>query len=343
MVRDFGVTAKGEETKLYVLENRNGMKVSVSDYGATLVQILVPDKDGTLRDVVLGFDDAEGYEASDKFFGATVGRIANRIGGAEFKLNGKTYSLVKNDNDNNLHSGPDFYSKRMWEVKEADDGHVVFSLHSPDGDQGYPGALDVEVTYMLTEDNEVKLYYHAVPESDTIINMTNHSYFNLDGHAAGDILDHEVYLDADAYTRADEQSIPTGEITAVDNTPMDFRVKKTIGRDIEADYEALRFGGGYDHNWVLNGTGSRKIGELSSRASGIAMDIYTDLPGVQIYSGNFLIEEPGKEQAVYKKRQAVCFETQYFPDAVNKDGFEGPVVKAGETYQTVTAYKFSNL
>lgn len=340
MIKDFGMLKDGQQAKLYVLENQNGMQITVSDYGATLVDVMVADKNGQLRDVVLGYDNAEGYESGDKFFGATVGRSANRIGNAQFELNGTTYKLTANDNENNLHSGPDFYNQRMWEVKELGEHQVTFALHSPDGDQGYPGAVDIQVTYELNEQNEVRIHYMAVPQRDTIINLTNHSYFNLSGQESGDILSHTVWLDADAYTRADAKSIPTGDILPVEGTPMDFRVKKTIGRDIEENYEALEFGGGYDHNWALNGTGYRKVGELASEESGIAMEIYTDLPGIQIYTGNFLEQEQGKGGTIYRKRQAVCFETQYFPDAVNRPQFKSPVIRAGEKYETVTTYKF---
>lgn len=340
-VTDFGVTRKGEEARLYTLANSSGMEIAVTDYGATLVQVIVPDKDGHPCDVVCGYDEAAGYEEGDLFFGAIVGRIANRIGGASFELNGKTYKLEENNNGNNLHSGMDFYCKRMWEVKEAAEDHITLALESPDGDQGYPGAVHIEVTYTLTEDNAVKVAYNAVPESDTIINMTNHSYFNLDGHAAGEVLEQEVWIDADAFTRADAESIPTGEITPVEGTPMDFRTKKPLGRDIEMDYEALNFGQGYDHNWVLNNQGGfAKVAEMSSKESGITMEVYTDLPGMQLYTGNFIIEAIGKGRAVYHRRQACCFETQYFPDAVNKENFEGPVCRQGEVYQTVTMYRF---
>lgn len=340
-VTDFGVTSKGEEAKLYILSNEKGMEIAVTDYGAALVSVIVPDKDGHPCDVVLGYDEAAGYEEGDLFLGATVGRVANRIGGAAFELNGKNYELEKNNNGNNLHSGMDFYCKRMWEVKEAADDHVIFTLESPDKDQGYPGALHIEVTYTLTNENEIKIAYHAVPEADTIINMTNHSYFNLDGHASGDVMDQEVWINADAFTRADAESIPTGEITPVEGTPMDFRTKKTLGRDIEEEYEALNFGMGYDHNWVLNNQGSfEKVAEMSSQESGITMEVYTDLPGMQLYTANFIVEAKGKGGAIYHKRQACCFETQYFPDAVHKVNFEGPVCRKGETYDTVTVYKF---
>lgn len=340
-ITDFGVTSKGEEAKLYTLSNEAGMEIAVSDYGATLVQVIVPDREGHPCDVVLGFDEAAGYEETGTFFGATVGRNANRIGGASIEVNGKKYELAKNDNGNNLHSGPDFYNTRMWDVKEAKGDHVIFSLESPDGDQGYPGAVHIEVTYTLTEDNAVKISYYAVPTEDTVINMTNHSYFNMAGHASGDVMEQEVWIDADAFTRADRESIPTGEITPVEGTPMDFREKKALGRDIYDDYEALNFGWGYDHNWVLNNNGKfAKVAEMSSGVSGITMEVYTDLPGIQLYSGNFLIEEKGKGGALYHKRQAACFETQFFPDAIHKENFPGPICKKGEVYETVTMYKF---
>lgn len=340
-ITEFGVTSKGEEAKLYTMTNEVGMEVAVTDYGAALVKVVVPDRDGKPCDVVCGYDEAAAYEEGDLFLGATVGRIANRIGKASFVLNGKEYQLEKNDNGNNLHSGTDFYNKRMWNVQEAEGQKVTFTLESPDGDQGYPGAVHIEVAYELTDDNALKISYHAVPEEDTIINMTNHSYFNMDGHASGDICSQEVWIDADAFTRADAESIPTGEITPVEGTPMDFRVKKVIGKEIGEDYEALNFGGGYDHNWVLNNQGKfAKVAEMSSEESGITMEVYTDLPGMQLYTGNFIQEAVGKGGAVYHYRQACCFETQYFPDAVNKEQFEGPVCKKGQAYDTVTMYKF---
>lgn len=328
---------------LYIFENENGMKMEVTDFGATLYRVLVPDEKGRLIDVVLGCDTPEDYrKAAGTFFGATVGRNANRIGGAAFELNGKEYQLTANNGRNNLHSGLDFYSYRIWKVKAVTENAITFALHSPDGDQGYPGALDLEVRYTLTEANGVRIDYYGVPDADTIINLTNHSYFNLNGHDSGDILSQEIWLDADEFTVADEESIPTGALAAVEGTPMDFREKKAIGRDIENEYEALLFGKGYDHNWVLNNHGTfSKVGELSSKESGITMEVYTDLPGIQIYTGNFLSEEKGKGGAVYKRRQGVCFETQYFPDAIHHENFEGPICKAGEEYKTSTLYRFT--
>ena len=340
--RSFGKNTKGEAAVLYTFENKNGMVMEVSDFGATLYALYVPDKNGTLHDVVLGYDDPIGYEGpSGTFFGATVGRNANRIGKATFTLNGTEYTVDKNDGNNNLHSGLDFYSFRIWNVKETTENSITFALHSPSMDQGYPGALDIQVTYTLTDENEVKIDYYGVPQEDTIVNLTNHSYFNLNGHASGPITSHMVWVDADAFTRADAESIPTGELTPVEGTPMDFRTKKAVGQDIDIEYEALIFGKGYDHNWALNNNGKfAKVVEMTGDLTDITMEVYTDLPGVQIYSGNFLTEEPGKNGVVYKHRQGICFETQYFPDAINHENFQSPVCKAGEEYKTTTVYKF---
>ena len=340
MTHSFGMTSKGEEARLFTIQNYKGMEIKVSDYGATLVQVRVPDKEGRLLDVVLGYDDVQGYEAGNAFFGATIGRVANRIGNGEFRLGGRTYELTRNDGQNTLHGGRDFYNKRIWKTGETQEDHVEFLMDSPSGDQGFPGNVKISVTYTLTKDNEVKIHYRAVPDADTLMNLTNHSYFNLSGHASGTVLDQEVMLYADAYARADSQSIPTGEIVPVSGTPMDFRQLKPVGAEIEEAYEALEFGKGYDHNWVLNGNGYRKAAFMRSKESGIAMEVYTDLPGMQFYTANFVDHEKGKAGAVYNMRQAACFETQYFPDAVHKDHFEGPEVKAGEVYETTTAYRF---
>ena len=340
MTHSFGMTSKGEEARLFTIQNGKGMEIKVSDYGAALVQVRVPDKEGRLLDVVLGYDEVQGYEAGNAFFGATIGRVANRIGNGEFQLGGRTYELTRNDGQNTLHGGRDFYNKRIWKTGKTGEDHVEFLLDSPSGDQGFPGNVKISVTYTLTKDNEIKIQYRAVPDADTLINLTNHSYFNLSGHASGTVLAQEVMLYADAYARADSQSIPTGEIVPVSGTPMDFRQLKPIGAEIDEAYEALEFGKGYDHNWVLNKKGYRKAAFMRSKESGIAMEVYTDLPGLQFYTANFVDHEKGKEGAVYNMRQAACFETQYFPDAVHKDHFEGPEVKAEEIYETTTAYRF---
>lgn len=340
-VETFGSTSKKEEAVLYILTNENGMSASITNYGAALVKLNVPDKEGKLRDVVLGYDDVTGYEKGGGSFGAPVGRNANRIGGAVITIQDKTYELEKNDNGNNLHSGTNYYNKRIWNVGEKTDSKIEFVLHSPDGDQGYPGTLDMHVTYELTEDNELRLIYDAVPDQDTIINMTNHSYFNLDGHDSGNVLKELVTLDADYFTRADAQSIPTGELVDVTGTPMDFRMSRALGEAIDADYEAVRLGKGYDHNWVLKNNGKfDKVAQAVSEKSGIVMEVWTDLPGMQMYTANFLDNEHGKNGAVYGIRDAVCFETQYFPDAVHHENFASPICKKGMPYHTVTSYKF---
>lgn len=340
-VETFGSTSKKEEAVLYTLTNENGMSASITNYGAALVKLNVPDKEGKLRDVVLGYDDVTGYEKGGGSFGAPVGRNANRIGGAVITIQDKTYELEKNDNGNNLHSGTNYYNKRIWNVGEKTDSKIEFVLHSPDGDQGYPGTLDMHVTYELTEDNELRLIYNAVPDQDTIINMTNHSYFNLDGHDSGNVLKELVTLDADYFTRADAQSIPTGELVDVTGTPMDFRMPRALGEAIDADYEAVRLGKGYDHNWVLKNNGKfDKVAQAVSEKSGIVMEVWTDLPGMQMYTANFLDNEHGKNGAVYGIRDAVCFETQYFPDAVHHENFASPICKKGMPYHTVTSYKF---
>ena len=341
MKKEFGATKNGEKASCYVLKNSKGMEAVVSDFGASLLKLYVPDKDGKTQDVVLGYETLEDYENGGDSLGATVGRVANRIGMAEFELNGKKYELTKNDNgENTLHGGTDFYNKRMWSVKEEDDTHVVFALVSPDGDQGFPGEVKIEVSYTITEENELKIHYHAIPDQDTLLNMTNHSYFNLSGHASGTAWNAKVWIDADAFTETDAELIPTGTVVPVEGTPMDFRKEKVVEKEIGADYTPLKLAGGYDHNWVLNGKGFRKAASAESEETGIKMEVYTDLPGMQFYSGNFLAGSKGKEGAVYEKGYGICFETQYFPDAIHKENFESPITKAGEVYDTTTVYKF---
>ena len=341
MKNEFGATKNGEKASCYVLKNSKGMEAVVSDFGASLLKLYVPDKDGKTQDVVLGYETLEDYENGGDSLGATVGRVANRIGMAEFELNGKKYELTKKKKKKNtLHGGIDFYNKRMWDVKEEDDTHVVFALVSPDGDQGFPGEVKIEVSYTITEENELKIHYHAIPDQDTLLNMTNHSYFNLSGHASGTAWNAKVWIDADAFTETDAELIPTGTVVPVEGTPMDFRKEKVVEKEIGADYTPLKLAGGYDHNWVLNGKGFRKAASAESEETGIKMEVYTDLPGIQFYSGNFLAGSKGKEGAVYEKGYGICFETQYFPDAIHKENFESPITKAGEVYDTTTVYKF---
>lgn len=345
-VERFGEMPDGRQVDRYTLTNGNGVSASFTNLGAIWVSMMVPDKDGDLADVVLGYDTVEKYLVNVPHFGAVIGRNANRIGNAGFTLNGTRYELYANDGPNNLHSAPDFYRTRIWEV-ELDEGgagsRISFFLNSPDGDQGYPGNAGITVSYTLTEENEVKIQYRMVSDQDTVANLTNHSYFNLAGHNSGPVLDHQVWIDADDYTPVDSVLIPTGAILPMKGTPMDFTEAKAIGRDIGQDYEQLAMGHGYDHNWVLN----HKKGEVSLCArvcepkSGRVMEVYTDLPGMQFYTANFLTGEmPGKGEAVYGPRHAYCFETQYYPDGVNKPEFPSPILKAGEEYNTTTIYKF---
>lgn len=345
----WGNMPDGREVYLYTLVNENKVSASFTNLGAVWVTMNVPDRNGKETDVVLGYDSVSDYLLNPPHFGAPIGRNANRIAGAKFVINGKEYKLAANNSTNNLHSGPDLYHSRLWdsEAEENDMGtSVSFSLFSPDGDQGYPGNANITITYTLTPDDGLKIDYHMICDEDTVANFTNHSYFNLDGHDGGSALDQKVWIDADTYTRADEISIPTGEFTPVKGTPMDFTVMKTIGQDINEDYEALVFGSGYDHNWVLNHPSNELAlcAASESDKTGIRMEVYTDLPGMQFYTANFLNDQmPGKGGAVYSKRCCYCFETQYYPNAVNTPEFPSPILKAGQEYQTTTIYKFSTI
>lgn len=343
----FGTMPTGEEVYKYTLTNEHGISASFITLGAVWVSMMVPDKRGDLRDVVLGYDTLEDYLVNKPHFGSPIGRNANRIGNAVITIDGKDYKLEANNGPNNLHSGPNLYHTRLWscEASETEEGsRLDFYLESLDGDQGYPGNAKICVSYTLTRDNGLCLDYRMTCDADTVANFTNHSYFNLAGHDGGEVLNQEVWLNAKTYTPADEVSIPTGAIVPVEGTPMDFTEMKPVGRDIEADFEALKLGHGYDHNWVLD----HKPGELSLAArakdpeSGIVMEAYTDLPGIQFYTANFLTDDrPGKKGAHYNRRHAFCFETQYYPDACHKPQFPSPILKAGEEYKTRTVYRFS--
>jgi len=343
VVKDYGMTKDGEQIRQYILENANGMKAVVLNYGAVTAELHVPDKDGKLRDVVWGYDSLAGYEVNGPSLGATVGRNANRIGKAEVTIGGKTYELQKNDGGNNLHSGVPAYNKRVWKAVIADDNKVEFSLHSPDGDQGFPGNADLTVSYTLSDDNTFLISYRGTADQDTIFNLTNHSYFNLDGQESDSVLDQIVWIDADAFTPGTAELIPTGEIRSLDGTPLDFRTPTRLGDRVDDAYEPLKLAGGYDHNYVMKQAGEYTLcGSLESLESGIRMEVYTDTPGLQLYSANFLEDEKGgKCGRVYGKRSAVCFEAQYFPDAVHHDNFKSTIVKAGEVYESRTGYKFS--
>lgn len=339
----WGILSEVGEIYRYTLTGPGKVRAVVTDLGAILLSLWVPDREGQLRDVVLGYDRLESCYQNPPHLGTTVGRSANRIGGACFSLNGKEYPLAKNDGENNLHSGPDFYRLRRWQAVEGEDGcSLTFSLESPDGDQGYPGNAKIAVTYTVTADS-LHLTYRASADQDTIMNLTNHSYFQLDGHDAGDFSHQRVWMDADYYTPTDAALIPTGEIAPVEGTPMDFRSFRPIGPSIDADFPQLRQSGGYDHNWVLNHPpGCFAVSaKAESEASGIGMEVLTDRPGIQFYTGNFLAAElPGKNGAVYNRRTGYCFETHHFPDAIHHDNFPSPILRAGEEYRTETEFRF---
>jgi len=335
---------KNSHASLFTLSNSKGMKVVLTDIGADIVKIIVPDKAGTPVDVALGYDDPELYVSNKTTFGAIVGRFANRIGGAKFTLNGVEYKLDVNDNDNCLHGGFDKWYSRMWYPQpNAADNAVTFHLFSPDVDQGMPGNAYIAVTYTLTEENELKIHYHAVSDKDTYFNLTNHCYFNLGGEGKDTMTDHTMMIDADKATAISDQLIPTGEIVDIKGTALDFTEKKVIGKDIDADEEAIRLGGGFDHNFILNNPSLEvPFAEARCRDTGITMEVFTDLPAVQFYSGNFMGTDPnGKGGNAYKRRSGFCLETQYYPDTPNHANFPSDLFKAGEALESTTVYKFS--
>ncbi len=343
---EFGTLENGAQADKYTLTNQNGLSASFTNLGGIWLSMMAPDQKGKLEDVVLGRASVKDYLTLSGHLGEIVGRNANRIGHAAFTLNGITYGLTINSSGrDNLHSGLDYYRCRLWDTKVEDTKKgtkITFSLFSPDGDQGYPGNANIDVSYTLTEDNQVQLDYHMTSDADTIANFTNHAYFNLAGHDSGSVENQKIWIDADYFTVTDKELIPTGELVSVKGTPMDFTQMKPIGQDIHADYEPLVFGKGYDHNWVLN----HPAGELAlsvkavDESSGRMMEVYTDLPGVQLYTGNVL-DGAGKDGVEYGFRHGFCLETQHHPDAINKPQFPSPVLKAGEEYHTTTIYRFT--
>jgi aldose 1-epimerase len=341
----FGKTQEGQPVERYTLKNAGGMEVDVITWGATVTRILVPDRAGKMADVALGFDTVDKYLTRHPYFGSTIGRYGNRIGKGRFTLNGAEYKLATNNDENHLHGGVRGFDLRLWKarpLKGATGQAVELTYVSADGEEGYPGKLTAVVTYTLTPKNGLRIDYKATTDKDTVVNLTNHSYFNLAGHGSGDILGHQLMLDADRFTPVDKGLIPTGELKPVEGTPFDFRKATAIGARIAAEDEQIRFGGGYDHNWVLNGGMGkmRRVARLVEPKSGRAMDVLTTEPGVQFYSGNFLDGVQGKAGAVYKKRAGLCLETQHYPDSPNKPAFPSTVLKPGQEYRTSTEYVF---
>lgn len=331
----FGALSTGEVVTAYRIETSLGASVTLIDYGAAVQSLLVPDARGGLTDVVLGYDSAAEYQRNNGHLGATIGRHGNRIGGAAFSLGGKVYQLAANNGPNHLHGGTRGFDKYLWQADCGED-FVRFSRLSPDGEENYPGDLAVCVTYTLTGDNTLRIVYDADTSADTVVNLTNHSYFNLAG--GGSALGTELLIHAQRFTELGEGTLPTGRILPVEGTPLDFRRFKPIGRDIGADCEQLRLGGGYDHNFVLSG---RHAACARSTASGIQMDVYTDMPGVQLYSANGLSARPGKGGRVMAEYFAFCLETQLFPNAMSCYGFPSPVLRAGCHLHSETDYAFS--
>ncbi len=337
MKETFGVLPSGKAASLYVI-SRGGITAAVTDYGASLVRLLVPDAAGVCADVVLGYDDCNGYRtANGAALGATVGRNANRLKGASFQLSGQTYTMPANEGENNLHSGPDFFFQRLWRCTEHTPVSVTLALHSPHGDQGFPGNADIRVTYSLDEKQGLHIVYEAVCDQDTVFNFTNHSYFNLAGHEkTAAAMEQILTIPGRFFNPDDAQNIPTGELRSVEGTPMDFRTHKAIGRDIGADYEPLHLQGGYDHNWEVY---CNPCAILSDPVSGRTMEVHTDCPGIQFYAGNFL-DEQGKEGIHYTKRTGVALETQFYPDCLHHNDWPQPIIKAGEAYRSETVYRF---
>ncbi|MFZ4262419.1 aldose epimerase family protein [Sphingobacterium sp. HJSM2_6] len=342
----FTESIDGKTASLYTLKNAQGATAYLTNFGARLVGLWVPDKNGTLTDVVLGFNKASQYHNSEEpFFGPIVGPFGNRIAKGKFTLDGETFTLPTNNGPNTLHGGVKGLHFANWTVKEANSKLVTFQYTLPDKQEGFPGNLSMEVTYSLSENNELTINYTATTDKKTVVNLTNHAYFNLNGEGSGSILDHEIKFYADKYTPVDSTLIPNGELADVKGTPFDFTSSKTIGKDIEQENEQLKFGKGYDHNFVLNDTkvdGLNYAVSVRGDKSGIVMDIYTQEPGIQFYSGNFMSEKVTLKNGVKDSfRTAFCLEPQHFPDAPNQPHFPSTVLNPGDTYSTKSVYKFS--
>ena len=344
--RFFGKTKDNIDVYLLYFTNTNGMKIKIITYGATIVSIIVPNKKEDFTDVVLGYDTIEAYENENCYLGALIGRFANRIENGKFKINNIEYSLVQNSGNNHIHGGIKGFDKIVWNIETIDNRNnsLVLSYLSKDGEESYPGNLNVTVTYTLTNKDELIINYKAKSDKDTIVNLTNHSYFNLGGQTQETALNQKLMLNSDEFTENNKYSIPTGNIISVEGTPMDFRNLKTIGEEINSDYYQIKLASGYDHNWILKSGGN--INELAAKlvdeSTGIIMDMYTTKPGVQFYSANFLSSDhAGKNGTLYEKRSALCLETQYFPNSINNKNFPSPLLKAEKEYNHTTIYKFS--
>ncbi len=342
----FEQTIDGKKTDLFILKNKKNAEVAITNYGGRVVSLLVPDKDGKIIDIVNGFDNVEDYtKGGDTYFGALIGRYGNRIAKGKFTLDGKQYTLAINNPPNALHGGPKGFSRVVWDAKQTADNQLELTYLAKDGEEGYPGNLNVKVTYTLTGDNDLEINYEATTDKKTVVNLTNHSFFNLNGEGSGTINDHLMQIYADRYTPVDSTLIPTGKLEPVEGTPFDFRKPVAIGAKINDDHIQLKYGMGYDHNFVISDKKSpvlKRAATVVGDKSGIVMDVLTNEPGLQFYGGNFLDGSHTLKQG--KKddhRTAFCLETQHFPDSPNHSSFPSTVLSPGQTYKTTTVYKFS--
>jgi aldose 1-epimerase len=341
----FGTTSEGHAVETFTLRNASGIEMRVVSLGGIITHLKTPDRAGAMADIVLGFDAIDGYLKEHPYFGAIIGRYGNRIGKARFAIDGTAYTLAANNGPNHLHGGVKGFDKVVWKAEPSaspEGQRITFTRTSVDGEEGYPGNLTVKVTYTLNDRNELVIDYEAATDKPTHVNLTHHSYFNLAGHNSGDILGHELSIDAERYTPVDDTLIPTGELAPVAGTPFDFRQPTVIGSRInQGGSEQLTFGKGYDHNWAVNGSGFRRVARVHEPKTGRTLEVATTEPGLQFYSGNFLDGTvKGKEGAVYNHRSGFCLETQHFPDTPNKPAFPTTLLKPGETYRTRTVYTF---
>jgi len=339
----FETEVDGKPTDLYVLKNAKGAEACVTNWGGRLVSVMVPDKNGKMTDVVLGYDSIQAYINSTGNFGALIGRYGNRIANGKFKLDGTEYTLPQNDKTNCLHGGPEGFDRQMWTANQTSPQSVELTYLSKDGEAGFPGNLNVKVTYTLTDDNAIDIQYEATTDKKTVVNLTNHSYFNLSGVPGSTIMDHQLSINADNYTPVDDKLIPTG-IAKVEGTPLDLRQPQTISAHIDDDFDQLTKAGGYDHNWVLNTKGdvAQVAATVYAPTSGILMEVYTNEPGLQVYCGNMMNEkETGKHGTIYPRRGAICLESQHYPDSPNQADFPSTVLEPGQTYKSECIYKFS--
>ena len=341
-VKKFGVTKKGQKASLYTITNKNGTEVALTDFGAIVVSFIMKDKYGNKKDLILGYDDVKPYSKDGSHFGAIMGPIANRTADAKFVLNGKEYHLKANDGDNNLHTSLKKAFPKCFFKANVKENSVIFSLKKKDMDMGHPGNMDVTVTYTLTDEDELKIHYYATTDRETYINLTNHAYFNLNGHDSGNILHEKVQINAKFYTPIVKGAIPTGEIAPVEGTPMDFTKEKEVCSDMTFAFNQIELVNGYDHNYCLDNFDGkvRKVASVKDDKSGIRMDVFTDLPGVQFYTANWVNEKAAKGGEPYGPRQGLCLETQYYPNSVNEEKFPRPLFGPEKPFDSETSYKF---